>query len=118
MLRRLAMTAILVGAASGAQGMEISREQCELIRAELITSTTSLKNSHEATQRTMLAMFDLAALNFEIRQMGGDRLGPITGRLQKAIDEVTAAAKDALATPDHSTAGALAFMNVCGPPPT
>lgn len=107
---RLLIAATLAGTLGSAHGMEITREQCELIRAELIASTTSLKNSHEAQRRTMLSMIDLPALNFQIKQMGGDRLNPITDRIQKAIDEMTAAGKEALATPDHSAAGALAWM--------
>jgi len=113
---RLLIPAAMAVTSNSALAIEITREQCELIRAELISTTTSLKNSHEATRRTMLAMMDLAVLNFQIKQLGGDRLNPITDRLQKAMDEVTAATHDALATPDHSAAGALAFMQVCGPP--
>ncbi|AZO42947.1 hypothetical protein EJ076_18510 [Mesorhizobium sp. M7D.F.Ca.US.005.01.1.1] len=104
---------------SGAHPLVISREQCELVREELITSMSNYKASQEALRRAQIAMIDLVSLNFELQHLGGEHdLSPITDRVQKAIDEVSAANKYALAArKDNSAKGAIAFMNVCGPPP-
>ncbi|BCG91435.1 hypothetical protein MesoLj131a_02990 [Mesorhizobium sp. 131-2-1] len=109
---------LLTGEVSGAHAMKISREQCELVRAQLIRDATNLKNYQEAMKRAQLAMLDLAALNYQLQHLGGEHdVSPITDRVQKAIDEVSGATKSALATTDHSPGGATAFMDVCGPPP-
>lgn len=103
---------------SGAHPLLISREQCELVRAQLIRDTTNLKNYQEGMKRAQLAMLDLAALNFQLQHLGGKpNVSPITDRVQRAIDEVSGAVKSALASTDDSPEGAVAFMNVCGPPP-
>ncbi|CDX39176.1 exported hypothetical protein [Mesorhizobium sp. ORS 3359] len=117
---RLLIAATSAGTLSSANAMEITREQCELIRGELITSISNAKAAQEGLKRAQLAMLDLATLNFELQHVGGTHdVSPITDRVQKAIDEVSAASKEAVAnTNNNSPQGALAFMRVCGPPPS
>ncbi|BCH04719.1 hypothetical protein MesoLj131c_63910 [Mesorhizobium sp. 131-3-5] len=119
MFSRLALTAILAAAVGDAQAMEISREQCELIRGELIISVSNARAAQEGLRRAQLAMLDLVALNFQLQHLDGKpNVTLITDRVQKAVDEVSAANREALAgTSDNSAKGALAFMDVCGPPP-
>ncbi|TIW72936.1 MAG: hypothetical protein E5V58_12995 [Mesorhizobium sp.] len=115
-VRRLGLV-ILLATAGSAQALEISREQCELIRQQLVASATSSKNAHQALSDINLAALDLALLKFELEQIGGDKVRPITDRLQKNLDAISAASAHAVADKSVVAKGALAFMDVCGPPP-
>lgn len=65
----------------------------------------------------ILAALDLALLKFELEQIGGDKVRPITDRLQKNLDAISAASAHAVADKSMVAKGALAFMDVCGQPP-
>jgi hypothetical protein len=78
----------LAGSVSSAHAVVISREQCELVRAQLIRDTTNLKNYQEGMKRAQLAMLDLAALNFQLQHLGGKQdVSPIgcKGRLTRSL---------------------------------
>jgi hypothetical protein len=77
-----------------------------------------LQNAHEAVRDINLAALDLALLKFELEQLGGDKLQAITDRLQKNLDTISAARSQAASEKGIVAKGALAFMDVCGPPPT
>ncbi|MFD1986809.1 hypothetical protein ACFSOZ_30720 [Mesorhizobium newzealandense] len=62
------------------------------------------------------AALDLALLKFELEQVGGDKVRPITDRLQKNLDAISAAAAHSVEVKNIVPEGALAFMHVCGPP--
>ncbi|WP_217568802.1 hypothetical protein [Mesorhizobium sp. GbtcB19] len=98
--------------------MEISRQQCELIRQQLIAAATDSQNTHEALREINLASLDLALLKFELEQLGGDKVRLVTDRLQKNLDAISAATKHSVETTSFDKEGALAFMAVCGPPPS
>ncbi|BCM19175.1 hypothetical protein [Mesorhizobium sp. J8] len=115
---RLLIAATLAGTLSSAHGMEITREQCELIRRQLIAGATDSQNSHEALKEINLASFDLALLKFELEQIGGEKVRIVTDRLQKNLDAIAAATKHSTEVKSYDQDGLLAFMTVCGPPPS
>ncbi|MBZ9974036.1 hypothetical protein [Mesorhizobium sp. BR-1-1-10] len=112
------MAAAIASTLDSAHASEITREQCELIRQQLIASATASKNAHEAVRDINLAALDLVLLKLELEQLGGDKLRPVTDRLQKSLDTISAASSHAASEKGIVAKGALAFMHVCGPPPT
>ncbi|QGU20830.1 hypothetical protein MCHK_10065 [Mesorhizobium huakuii 7653R] len=118
MFRRLATTAILVGTVSNAHSMEISREQCELIRGHLIASATAQKYYAEALVQSQIVAMDLVSLKFELKHISGEAGAQIIAdRLQKDIDAISAASSSSSSVKSFVAEGIMAFGDVCGPPP-
>lgn len=119
MIIRRATVAILAAMACGdAKAMEISREQCELIRQQLIISIQTIQHSQNALIQIQFAAMGLVILQSQLEQTGNEGAIQIAQRLAKHVDAISAATKDAAAHDKLSPEGALAFMKVCGPPPS
>lgn len=76
------------GSISGAQSMEISREQCELIRQHLVASATAEKNCAKTLARSGMVAVDLNSLDFELTALSPpdlDRQKPVQRGTERVI---------------------------------
>lgn len=108
---------MLLMTASSTQAMEISREQCELVRGQLVASMQILQSYQNALKQSQFVALDLVMLKFEVSQIEGGGARTLEKRLQENIDRISEAAKSTLSMDRMEPEGALAFMKVCGPPP-
>ncbi|MGN6771013.1 MAG: hypothetical protein ACTHJQ_14400 [Rhizobiaceae bacterium] len=111
-----AVLAISIGGVDSAGAMEISRDQCESIRRDLVATTQTLLRYRKAVRQMQVVAMDMVLMRDFLEGAGGDTARQLAARLTKDVASISAVTKDALSM-DAARHDDQTFVKVCGQPP-